>query len=56
MLHAVFQVAHLLLTVLWWLIIIQAILSWLFAFNVLNTSSQGVRTFAVALDRITTTP
>lgn len=54
MLHAVFQVAHLLLTVLWWLIIIQAILSWLFAFNVLNTSSQGVRTFAVALDRITT--
>jgi len=29
------------------------ILSWLFAFNVLNVSSQGVRTFAVAIDRIT---
>ena len=29
----------------------RSILSWLFAFNVLNTSSQGVRTFAVAIDR-----
>jgi YggT family protein len=29
------------------------ILSWLFAFNVLNTSSQGVRGFAGALERIT---
>jgi YggT family protein len=34
-------------------IIIQVILSWLLAFNVLNTSSNGVRTFAVAIDRIT---
>jgi YggT family protein len=32
---------------------VQVILSWLLAFNVLNTSSQGVRTFAVAIDRIT---
>jgi YggT family protein len=53
MLHALFKVAHLLLDVLWWLIIIQAVLSWLFAFNVLNTSSPGVRRFALALDRIT---
>ena len=53
MLHAIFQVAHILLDVLWWLIIVQAILSWLFAFNVLNTSSSGVRACAVALDRIT---
>ena len=53
MLHAIFQVAHILLDVLWWIIIVQAVLSWLFAFNVLNTSSSGVRGFAVALDRIT---
>lgn len=53
MLHALFQVVHLLLDVLWWLIIVQAILSWLLAFNVLNTSSQGVRSFAIGLDRIT---
>ncbi len=42
-----------LLSVLWWIIVIQAILSWLFAFNVLNTSSQGVRAVATALERIT---
>jgi YggT family protein len=53
MLHAVFSIVHLLLDVLWWIIIVQAILSWLLAFNVLNTGSQGVRSFAVALDRIT---
>jgi YggT family protein len=53
MLHAAFQIAHYLLTILMWVIIIQVILSWLFVFNVLNTSSQGVRAFALALERIT---
>ena len=53
MIHALFQIAHFLLTILWWLIIIQVILSWLFVFNVLNTSSAGVRTFSQALERIT---
>src|SRR3954465_12690529 len=53
MVHAVFQITHYLLTILTWIIIIQVVISWLFVFNVLNTSSAGVRTFAVALDRIT---
>lgn len=53
MLHAIFQITHYLLTILTWIIIIQVVISWLFVFNVLNTSSAGVRTFAVALDRIT---
>jgi YggT family protein len=53
MLYALVDIANLLLTVLMWVIIIQVILSWLLAFNVLNTSSQGVRTIAVALDRLT---
>src|SRR3954452_17842299 len=53
MLHALFQIAHYLLTILFWIILIQVILSWLFAFNVLNTSSAGVRAVATALDRIT---
>jgi YggT family protein len=53
MLLALFDIINLLLTVLTWLIIIQVILSWLFAFNVLNTSSAGVRAFALALERIT---
>jgi YggT family protein len=53
MLVALVEIIDLLLNVLFWIIIIQVILSWLLAFNVLNTSSNGVRTFAVALDRVT---
>jgi YggT family protein len=53
MLLALVDIADLLLSILTWVIIIQVVLSWLLAFNVLNTTSQGVRTFAVAIDRIT---
>ena len=53
MVYALIDIVVLLLNVLMWLIIIQVILSWLFAFNVLNTSSQGVRAFSQALERIT---
>lgn len=50
---SLFDIAILLLNVLWWIIIIQAVLSWLFAFNVLNTTSPAVRSIANALDRLT---
>ena len=50
-LRTLLEIAAILLNVLWWLIIIQVILSWLVAFNVINTSSQGVRRFLVGLDR-----
>ena len=53
MLVALVDIAKLLLSVLTWIIIGQVILSWLLAFNVLNTSSGGVRAFALAMDRIT---
>ena len=53
MVHALFNIAHYLLWILMWIIIIQVILSWLFVFNVLNTSSQGLKTFVHALDRLT---
>ncbi|MEJ7777159.1 MAG: YggT family protein [Sphingomicrobium sp.] len=53
MLLAFFQILDLLLRVLGWVIIGQVILSWLVAFNVLNTSSGGVRAFLSSLDRIT---
>lgn len=53
MLLALVDIADLLLTILTWVIIIQVVLSWLLAFNVLNTSSNGVRTIAVAIDRLT---
>ncbi len=47
------SIASLLLKVVWWIIIAQVALSWLLAFNVLNTQSDGVRTFLRALDRMT---
>ena len=53
MLIALVGIADLLLSVLMWMIIIQVVISWLFAFNVLNASSGGVRAFANALERIT---
>ena len=53
MLNALFDIADFLLGILGWIIIGQVILSWLFAFGVLNTSSQGLRSFVEALDRIT---
>ena len=53
MLIAIVDIANLLLSVVTWIIIFQVILSWLFAFNVLNTGSNGVRQFAMAIDRIT---
>ena len=53
MLIALVGIVNLLLTILTWVIIIQVVLSWLLAFNVLNTNSNGVRAFAMAIDRIT---
>ena len=53
MLLAVFGVIDLLLRVASYTIIAQAILSWLVAFNVINTHSDFVRTFLNALERIT---
>ena len=51
--QALFDIAIILLNVLWWIIIVQAILSWLIAFNVVNMSSPFVRSLATALDRLT---
>ena len=53
MVRALIEIAQYLLSIVSLVIIVQVILSWLFAFNVLNTGSQGVRTLAVAIDRIT---
>jgi len=53
MLLSLFSIVDFLLTVLTWIIVIQAILSWLVAFNVINTHSDFIRSFLYALDRIT---
>lgn len=47
------QIVHIILTVLWWFIIAQAVMSWLIAFNVINTHNQFVGQLWMVLDRIT---
>jgi YggT family protein len=53
MLYALFGIIDMILQVLVWVIIVQVILSWLVAFNVINTSSNFVRTVLDALERLT---
>ena len=53
MLYALFGIVDMILQLAVWVIIVQAILSWLVAFNVVNTSSNFVRTLLVGLDRVT---
>jgi len=50
---ALIQTADILLNVAWWIIIVQAILSWLIAFNVINTSNDVIRSIWIALDKLT---
>ena len=50
---ALFQIIYILLNVFWWIIVIQAILSWLIAFNVINTHNDFVRSVWTALDKMT---
>jgi YggT family protein len=47
------SIIDLLLSVLMWIIIVQAVLSWLVAFNVVNTHNDFVRQLLYALSRIT---
>jgi YggT family protein len=53
MLLSLFDVIDFLLRVASWVIIAQAILSWLVAFNVINTHNDFVRQLLYALDRMT---
>ena len=53
MLYAIFSIIDMILQVLVWIIIAQVIISWLVAFNVINTQSNFVRTLLDALDRLT---
>ena len=50
---AVFQILQMLLNVIWWIIVVQAILSWLIAFNVINTHNDFVRSLWTGLQRLT---
>ena len=49
----ILQILQILLNVVWWIIIVQAILSWLIAFNVINTSKDFIRSVWYALQKMT---
>lgn len=51
--NLIVDIARILLNVLWWIIIVQAILSWLIAFNVINTYNDAVRMIWDALQKMT---
>ena len=51
--YAIFSIIDMILQVLVWIIIAQVIISWLVAFNVINTQSNFVRTLLDALDKMT---
>ena len=53
MLYALFGIIDMILQVLVWVIIAPVIISWLVAFNVINTQSNFVRTVLDVLDRLT---
>lgn len=50
---ALIDILQLLLWVLSWIVIAQVIISWLFAFNVINPGSGFMRSLVDALDKIT---
>lgn len=47
------DILRILLSAVWWIIIVQAILSWLIAFNVINTYNDTVRMIWEALQKMT---
>lgn len=50
---ALIQLMLLILNILWWIIIASAVLSWLFAFGIVNPRNQFVSTIADFLYRVT---
>jgi YggT family protein len=52
-LNFVFFILGALLSLLWWAIIISAILSWLVAFDIINLRNQAIYQISTFLDRVT---
>jgi YggT family protein len=49
----ILSIIQYLLTIVWWIIVVQAVMSWLIAFNVINTYNDTVRSIWLALQRMT---
>lgn len=47
------EIARIILNVVWWVIIVQAVLSWLLAFNVMSLSNPTMAAIWETLDRMT---
>jgi YggT family protein len=50
---ALIQTLVLVLDLLWWVLILSAVFSWLYAFNVINSRNQVVDTIGTMLFRVT---
>lgn len=53
MLLALYNIIEWLLDIAWWVIVIQVVLSWLIAFQIINTWNPTVRSFLRALEKMT---
>jgi YggT family protein len=53
MLLVILSTLNFIINIVWWIIIVSAIFSWLFAFNVINTRNQFVNQIGGALYRMT---
>ena len=51
--RTIVDILYILLNLVWWIIVVQAILSWLMAFNVINTHNEMVRSIWQALEKMT---
>ncbi len=51
--NTILEILQVILNLVWWIIIVQAILSWLIAFNVINTHNDVVRQIWNALQVMT---
>ena len=49
----ILSIIQYLLRIIWWVIVVQAVMSWLIAFNVINTYNNAVRSIWLALQRMT---
>lgn len=53
LLKTILDIIHIILNAAWWLIIVQAILSWLLAFNVISFQNDIVRSIWTTLEKMT---
>ncbi|MFA5965876.1 MAG: YggT family protein [Sphingomonas sp.] len=52
MIDVVFRIVQVVLNLLWWVVFIHAIMSWLISFNVINHYNDNVRAIYQALQKI----